>query len=860
VTCPGACLALPSSLRTHISALCSRSEAFGKQLQLVGTPLEQLHSPDFEWFDPTKHGMDHLKALTVAKRSSQLMGDGGAHLSDQGGPLHLLPEEACTHVGHCGAHKGSLSMQESPVTADIAAKLETCAKFLRAGDHTPSVQLHMRIICGFDDIPEDAPDDLCGAYEACRQSVSESSREPLMFGDFEGSVALTEIEKGFSIGNSIRWEYHCETNARFWALRYVLPHAIRLQWQLGVHEYDWGKTKAHEVYSILSDPINLFYMAILRVDELLMYGSCFQVYQMKGDIASRHVSGPEAVWMSYRNAFQEQLRYVKIRANRKGPDGKFMHRLNGSRLRHIVIPRSTPLQDRLMEIGCGHTLSSTQVASTLANHFRCRLRGMDRYFSTEAFSSHALIQAMMHEDIIYDSDCEKTRKPLYAVPSERALHAASILVQRAEGTAGHWSKQARECCSYGSRAEHWQWAFAGKAVVADRQLCTKIYQPCLTFYERPPRTHLEKGITTEPYAFQLQTFAEGASYYIQKRNRSRFRFLQGLNPRTNRPWPLRKFAGVFEMLISGLAGVEMIGSGHIERCMSTFTAMAGSRKRNVREPAISLEVRSPTYIQTREEMGKEGWSRVFDQCLPLQRRLKAGFYIGDQAAAFMRKLTARQRRARKRDKAIDYLQKDRRGQFLFDHGLAATGKKRKHTGKDQQKAAAQAFYGDDSSDSTSQGADDDVGDSAAPAGPSGVSSGDWDPDGGQCEECMGLEECSKVAACIGCGVVHCESCIEELGELQNPFCCSGCISDDDSQNDSDVDDDSAIDEDLPCSVCNRSDDDANMLICDGCSEGYHLTCLGLKAIPDTAEWYCTDCSTVVRAETWLKRKKLNTPE
>ena len=485
---------------------------------------------------------------------------------------------------------------------------------------------------------------------------------------------------------------------------------------------------------------------------------------------------------------------------------------------------------------------------------------MDRYFSTEAFSNHALIQAMMHEDAIYDSDCKKTHKLLYSLPSERALHAASILVRRAEGTAGHWSKHACECCSHGSRAEHWQWAFAGKVVIADRQLCAKIYQPSLIFYERAPRTHLEKSITTEPHASQLQKFAEGAAYYVQKRFRTRFSLLQNANPRTNGPWPLRKFPDFFEMLISGLAGVEMIGSGHIERCMSTFTSMAGSRKRNVREPAISLEVRSSTYVETREQMGMEGWSRVFNQCLPLQRRLKAGFYTGDQAAAFIRKLTARQRRARKRDKPIDYQQKDRSGVFLFDHGLAATGKKRKHQGKDQQKAAAQAFYGEDSSDSASQGAADDEGESAGPAGPGGVSPGDWDPDGGQCEECMGLEECTKVAACIGCGVVHCESCIEELGELQNPFCCSGCVSDDDSQNDSDVDHDSAIDEDLACSVCNRSDDDANMLICDGCSEGYHLKCLGLKAIPQTAEWYCADCSTVVRAETWLKRKKLHTPE
>ena len=803
--------------------------------------------------------MDHLKSLDVAKRSAQLMGDGGAHLNDSNGPVHLLPEEAHTHVDHCGAHKGSLSMQESPVTADICAKLETSAKFLRGGDTTPSVQVHMRIICGFDPIPEGAPQILKEYYERACERYLQTPRDALMPGDCEGEVKLSEIEKGFSVGNSIRWEYHCETNERFWALRHVLPDAIYLQWGLGVHAYDWGKTKAREVYEILRDPVNIFYMAILRVDTLLMYGSCFQVYQMKGDVASRNISGPEAAWMGYRIGFQEQLRYVRCKARRKLPNGTWAFRsvaeAAGAQLRFIALPRDSPLQNRLIELGCGQPdqLTMAQVCSTLANHFRCRLRGVDRYYGTEAFSNHSLIQAMLHEDVKYDSDCDQTRKALFTFPSERALHAASILVLRREGTAGHWFKRGEESRSAGARAAKWGWRFAGRFVVVNRQLCVQIYKPSPLFFERAARTYLEKSIEAEPYASQLERFAEGSAYYRAVRLGSCFS-PASLNPKTGLPWPLRYYPNLFDMLIGGLAGFELIGSGHLERCMSVFTSMAGSRKRNVREATISMEVRSPACATAREAMGMTGWSRVFAECAPLQQKLKSGFYCGDQVVAYVRKLTKRQLRGRKRDKAIDYDQKDRRGCYLFEDGMAATGKKRKHARKDRQKEAARELYAESDS-SISQ--DGDVEASADDA--RGASAGDWDPDldSRDCEECCGIEGASRLAACIDCGVVHCETCIESLGELQEPFYCSACISDDETDGGNSDAGASSIDPNLACSICKRSDDDANMLVCDGCAEGFHFRCVGLQAVPAAAEWYCEDCASVKRAEMWLKRKRLD---
>ncbi|KAK9238734.1 PLU-1-like protein-domain-containing protein [Lipomyces kononenkoae] len=45
-----------------------------------------------------------------------------------------------------------------------------------------------------------------------------------------------------------------------------------------------------------------------------------------------------------------------------------------------------------------------------------------------------------------------------------------------------------------------------------------------------------------------------------------------------------------------------------------------------------------------------------------------------------------------------------------------------------------------------------------------------------------------------------------------------------------------------CEVCGRGDDALNMLLCDGCDAGYHMSCLKpqLKGIPDY-DWYCDKC-------------------
>ncbi|GFH26944.1 PHD and ring finger domains 1, partial [Haematococcus lacustris] len=44
-----------------------------------------------------------------------------------------------------------------------------------------------------------------------------------------------------------------------------------------------------------------------------------------------------------------------------------------------------------------------------------------------------------------------------------------------------------------------------------------------------------------------------------------------------------------------------------------------------------------------------------------------------------------------------------------------------------------------------------------------------------------------------------------------------------------------------CGVCGESlEEDADTMACDGCDQGFHLACLGLRAIP-VKEWLCFDC-------------------
>ena len=163
--------------------------------------------------------------------------------------------------------------------------MQTAAKFLRQGDATPRIQLHLRVICGFEDASEDLDLVTMQFYDDARKRQRARSRVPLLPDEKLGgkkltaSIQLDEISRAFSVGNEIRWEYHTDANRCFYAIMDPLADAVFLEWGFGLDEYDWKKTKAYEVHQIISDPVNRFYSDLMRADDLLMYGSAFQIAQ-----------------------------------------------------------------------------------------------------------------------------------------------------------------------------------------------------------------------------------------------------------------------------------------------------------------------------------------------------------------------------------------------------------------------------------------------------------------------------------------------------------------------------------------------------------------------------------------------------
>ena len=50
-----------------------------------------------------------------------------------------------------------------------------------------------------------------------------------------------------------------------------------------------------------------------------------------------------------------------------------------------------------------------------------------------------------------------------------------------------------------------------------------------------------------------------------------------------------------------------------------------------------------------------------------------------------------------------------------------------------------------------------------------------------------------------------------------------------------------IDPNTSCLACGSQDSPDTMVICDSCSQGFHLNCFGLPAIPEDNEWQCQGC-------------------
>lgn len=44
-----------------------------------------------------------------------------------------------------------------------------------------------------------------------------------------------------------------------------------------------------------------------------------------------------------------------------------------------------------------------------------------------------------------------------------------------------------------------------------------------------------------------------------------------------------------------------------------------------------------------------------------------------------------------------------------------------------------------------------------------------------------------------------------------------------------------------CVLCGCDTDEATMLLCDSCDNGFHTSCIGLTGVPLLEEWFCDDC-------------------
>lgn len=68
-----------------------------------------------------------------------------------------------------------------------------------------------------------------------------------------------------------------------------------------------------------------------------------------------------------------------------------------------------------------------------------------------------------------------------------------------------------------------------------------------------------------------------------------------------------------------------------------------------------------------------------------------------------------------------------------------------------------------------------------------------------------------------------------------------------------------VGDEFPCAVCESPDDEAHMLICDGCFAGYHTYCVQppLASVPKEPVWLCAECKRtgLTAAGVWLLRQQ-----
>lgn len=63
---------------------------------------------------------------------------------------------------------------------------------------------------------------------------------------------------------------------------------------------------------------------------------------------------------------------------------------------------------------------------------------------------------------------------------------------------------------------------------------------------------------------------------------------------------------------------------------------------------------------------------------------------------------------------------------------------------------------------------------------------------------------------------------------------------------------------IRCKVCQGDYSEEKLLLCDLCNDAFHVECLGMFAVPDVEEWYCSTClSNKSEAEKQLQLRAMN---
>ncbi|VEV57361.1 SNF2 helicase, putative [Plasmodium vinckei vinckei] len=97
------------------------------------------------------------------------------------------------------------------------------------------------------------------------------------------------------------------------------------------------------------------------------------------------------------------------------------------------------------------------------------------------------------------------------------------------------------------------------------------------------------------------------------------------------------------------------------------------------------------------------------------------------------------------------------------------------------------------------------------------------------DECICCKQCKKKfhRECLQAeGLID----IEQLRDIKN-YICYQCMNEDD---------DIPENEDR-CKICREKSSNLILLLCDGCPNSYHVSCLGLQAEPESEKWYCPVC-------------------